>query len=815
MVYPRNFENKIEFDVIRQMIWANCISQMGKELVDKMQFSIRLEEIKLLLDQTIEFKQLFDEGKNFPSQDYFDLRDELQQVKIEGTYLAQEVLFDLKTSLEIINDIALIFHNLNPKDYPNLREIGERIILAPFIIKNISFIVDDSGEIKDHASPELATIRKKIGDKEKAANRKIIQALKSAKSSGWIADDVEISIRDGRQVIPIPVSHKRRIQGLILDESSTGQTVFIEPGDVLEINNEIREFQGAERREIIRILKQFTSELRPFIPELINAYKELGLIDFIRAKAKFAIKINGNKPTLKENPLVNWNEAIHPLLYLNHTKLNKPIIPLSISLDAENRILVISGPNAGGKSVCLKSVGLLQYMVQCGLPIPVKDDSTAGIFEHIFIDIGDEQSLESDLSTYSSHLLNMKNLVLKGDDKSLFLIDEFGTGTEPQLGGAIAEAILEKLNEKKCFGVVTTHYSNLKLLARQGNGIVNGAMLFDSQKMEPLYQLVIGKPGSSFAFEIARKIGFPREILQQAEQKTGKKQLDFDEQLQQLDIEKKEIDRKKQEFQVADTFINELVKKYETLLNDLESKKKNILADAQKEAFDLINSSNKLIENTIREIKESNADKQKTKEVREELTVKKEKLKSDLQKVSFNLKSKHTEKGLNKNVEGEKKVIEKKIRVGDIVNLPEENANGEVISVNGNEVVIAFNSITLKTDLKKVEKIIDKESKKSTSNLQKTFRSGIYDKLNDKLTNFSFQLDIRGVRGEEAIEKVKQYIDDALILNMREIKILHGKGHGILRTITHDYLATVPEVKEFRDEHIERGGHGVTLVILK
>ena len=815
MVYPRNFEQKIEFDVIRQMVRSNCISPMGEELVDKIQFTIQVETIKLLLDQTIEFKKLFEEGINFPAQDYFDLRDELHKVKIEGTYVAQEVLFDLKTSLEVIHNVALTIHDLPEKDYPNLRLIGERINLEPFILKSISLIVDDKGGIKDHASPELTSIRKKMGDKEKAANRKIIQALKSAKTAGWVADDVEISIRDGRQVIPIPATHKRRIQGLILDESSTGQTVFLEPGEVLEINNEIRELKGAERREIIRILKNFTGEIRPFLPDMIMAYKELGLIDFIRAKAKFAMQINGNKPVLKATPFIKWNDAVHPLLFLNHQKQNKSIIPLSISLDGDNRILVISGPNAGGKSVCLKTVGLLQYMLQCGLPIPVQDDSTSGIFENIFIDIGDEQSLESDLSTYSSHLLNMKNLVLKGDEKSLFLIDEFGTGTEPQLGGAIAEAILEELNEKKCFGVVTTHYSNLKLLARQGNGIVNGAMLFDTQKMEPLYQLVIGKPGSSFAFEIARKIGFPKNILQQAEKKTGKKQLDFDEQLQQLDIEKKELDRKKQEFQVADTFVNELVEKYESLLNDLESKKKTILANAQKEAFDLINSSNKLIENTVREIKESKADKLKTRELRNKLAAKKEKLQDDLQQVIKDSSNKSLGKVADETIGEEDQKISKKIWIGDIVNLPEQNVNGEVLSVQGDEIVIGFNSITLKTNLKKVKKIKDKENKKPASNLPKTNRSGVYDNLNDKLTNFSFQLDIRGVRGEEALQKVKQYIDDALILNMREIKILHGKGHGILRSLVHDYLRNLPEVKEFRDEHIERGGHGITLVILK
>jgi len=815
MIYPGNFERKIEFDTVREMVRKNCISRMGAEYIEELNFTSDFDKIQLWLNETMEFKIILDNSSGFPAQDYFDMRDELQRITIEGTFISPDLLFDLKTSLSAINDVATFLVKFNVASIPYLKNIAPGISVEPFILKHLSSILDDKGNIRNNASEELAVIRKKLIDKEKAVDKKINQILRSAKQSGWVADNAEVTIRDGRQAIPLPASHKRKIQGLILDESATGQTVFMEPGEVLSINNEIRELKGAERREIIRILKVFTEELRPFVPELILAYKELGRIDFIRAKAKFANLIKAVKPIISANPELNWKNAVHPLLYLNHKKQNKPVVPLDISLDTEDRILVISGPNAGGKSVCLKTVGLLQYMVQCGLPVPVKEDSVSGIFNNLFIDIGDEQSLENDLSTYSSHLLNMKNFVLHGDNKTLFLVDEFGTGTEPQLGGAIAEAVLEKLNNNSCFGVITTHYSNLKLLAREGNGIVNGAMLFDTNKMEPLYQLVIGKPGSSFAFEIARKIGFPKNVLKEAEQKTGKKQLDFDEQLQQLDIEKQQLNHQQQEFKVADSFLSELIEKYENLKNDLEEKKKKIIEDAHDEAFKLIESSNKLIEHTIKEIRESQAEKEKTRKLRKEVWSKKEKLKKDIHSIKNQKENTSIEKDKTSDKKQEEKAQDDKIRVGDTVQIPDQDITGEVLSISGDEIVLGFNSITFRTQIEKVNKINPKENKKPTSKSRKAGYAKIANDMNDKLANFQFQLDVRGKRGEEAVELVRQYIDDAILLNMKEIKILHGKGHGILRTLVHDYLRTIPEIKQFKDEHIERGGHGITVVILK
>lgn len=812
MIYPPNFEEKIEFDAVRAIVYDFCISSMGRGHVEKIRMNTSLSSISSWLDQTMEFVGILEEGSGFPSQDYFDLREELTRIKIDGTFISPENMFDLNSSLKTITDIIRFIKNYSNKKIPQLQSIVADIYIEEGILEEMNSILDERGHIRDKASAELYDIRKKLIQKEKSVNHKIAQNLRIAKQNGWVANDVEITIREGRQVIPMPAAHKRKVQGLVLDESATGQTVFIEPGDVLEINNDIRELRSAERREIIKILKKFSEYIRPNIPFLIEAYLILGNIDFIRAKAKFTLQIKGKKPDIKQQPQLDWKEAIHPLLYLSHQKQKKKVVPLSIKLDSTDRILVISGPNAGGKSVCLKTVGLLQYMLQCGFPIPINDGSVSGIFKHLFIDIGDEQSLENDLSTYSSHLLNMKNLVIKNEPFTLFLIDEFGTGTEPRLGGAIAEAILERLNEKKYFGVITTHYSNLKLLAKNGNGIINGAMLYDTEKMEALYELVIGKPGSSFAFEIARKIGFPQELLQNAELKTGKKQLDFDQQLQQLDVEKRGLEKKKQEFTVADSFLSEIIEKYENLKEDLEAQKKKIIIDAKTEALELLKSSNKLIEHTIKEIRESDAEKKKTLQLRKELWASKEKMKNQLgEEIKENKKS--SEKKKEKKIKKSQK--DAKIHVGDMVRLSEQDIQGEVLSIHGDEVVMGFNSISFRTQLNKVEKL-NPENKSKSSNLNKkgTY-SGIVNGMNDKLANFSFQLDVRGMRGEEAVEKVRQYIDDAILLNIKDVKILHGKGQGILRNMIHDYLKSIQEVSQYKDEHIERGGHGITVVILK
>ncbi len=811
VIYPKNFETKTGFDKVRQMIRDNCLSTIGAHYVDKLGFTTDGALLRQMLDQTEEFRQLIRDESGFPSQDYFDLTPELHRIKIEGSYIEQENLFDLKSSLTTIYEIILFFKKADTLKYPNLIRLAENIVVDKIIITKIGDIVDDKGNIKSNASAKLAEIRRALSKEQASVDRKVRKALSEARRAGWTPADTEVTIRDGRPVIPIAAAHKRAIKGFIHDESATGQTVYVEPEEVFEIHNRIRELENAERREIINILKDFSEFIRPEIPNLLSAYKFLGLIDFIRAKAHFALKINAVRPVISNQPAIKWNEAVHPLLYLSHKKQNKPVVPLDIHLDNTNRILVISGPNAGGKSVCLTTVGLLQYMLQCGLLIPVKEGSESGIFKNLFIDIGDEQSLENDLSTYSSHLLNMKHFVNYSDRQTLFLIDEFGTGTEPQLGGAIAESVLEKLNANKAFGVVTTHYSNLKLMSKEGNGIVNGAMLFDTKAMQPLFRLKTGKPGSSFAFEIARKIGFPKEVLKNAEKKTGKKQLDFDEQLQQLDIERKELEKKKEEVSVADGFLSEMIDKYEKLSKELKLKREDIIRKAQQEALKIVESSNRLVENTIKEIKEAQADKEKTKELRR-------KLKNEQEKIVKKLKPEKktgTEKQKRKKVSDDSKtVVQEPVKVGDIVKLKEQGVTAEVISLKGNDVVLSFNSVTLKTTIDKVEKT-DKRKIKHKPVPGRNRYSSYTDEINRKMANFNLQIDVRGKRGEEALDIVKQYIDDAVLLNIGEVRILHGKGYGILRSLIHDYLGTIPEIKHFKDEHIERGGHGITVVVFK
>lgn len=559
-------------------------------------------------------------NEKFPTENYFDLTDELSRISIEGTYMEKEALFELKRSLNTINDCIQFFRKDKEQRFPQLKELSSSVEIDKSIIKQLDSILDDKGNIRDDASPELAEIRKDISRKQISVNKKLHQLMGHVRRQGWAPDDIELTVRNGRTVIPMLASYKRNIRGFVHDESASGHTVFIEPEEAFDINNEIRELENAERREIIRILLSFTDAIRPQIEELIKCYHFLGIVDFIRAKALYALQTNSQKPDTSSKSLINWIKAKHPLLYLSHKLQKKEVVPLNIKLDEKQRILVISGPNAGGKSVCLKTVGLLQYMLQSGMLVPMEICSETGIFSNIFIDIGDEQSLENDLSTYSSHLLNMRHFMGYADEKTLFLIDEFGTGTEPSLGGAIAESILEKLNSKKSFGVITTHYANLKLLADREDGIANGAMLFDSDKMKPLFELSIGKPGSSFAFEIAETIGLQKDVLKKAKEKAGTKQISFDKQLQNLDVQKKELDQKETQLKVADDFLSEMIDKYQNLYNELEKRKKEIISNAKEEAASLIGNTNKIIEKTIKEIKESQAEKGKTNDVRKKLS---------------------------------------------------------------------------------------------------------------------------------------------------------------------------------------------------
>lgn len=800
MIYPARFEEKIGFDKIRELITNECLSPMGEQFVKKIRFSSNVEAITKMLEQAEEFKQILQFGKPFPTSDFFDMRESLRGVQPPGSYLEKESLFDLRASLRTISEVLLYIDKLNIAEFPQIKMMMAELFFPKNIYQAANSIIDDKGEIKDNASDKLYEIRKKIITKQRQVLRATKKAYDLAKRSGWIPENADITVRNGRSVIPVKASDKTALHGFIHDESATGQTVFVEPGESFEINNEIRELENDERREIIKILTLFTDHLRPYLNDLFKLYRFLGLIDFIRAKALFSIKTEALKPVITAEKKVELYKAKHPLLFLAHKVQYKTVVPLDLQLDTENRILVISGPNAGGKSVCLKTVGLLQYMLQCGLPIPVKENSEMFLFDRIFIDIGDEQSLENDLSTYSSHLLNMKYFLRNSNQNTLFLIDEFGTGTEPQLGGSIAESVLEELNNKGSFGIITTHYTNLKIIAEKRHGMVNGAMLFDSKEMQPLYKLQIGKPGSSFTFEIARKIGFPKYVLQKAKKKSGSKAVSFDQQLQQLELEKLKIEKKEKELLLTEHKLTEALTKYELLKKNIEQSKKSILEQANQKALEIIESSNKAIEKTIREIKEGKADKIITREIRQKLELKKEKLKK--KKVVGSTKS----TGIRlKNIEDNKPVP------GDSVTIKDSDIVGKLISIDGDDALVNVNSIRLRTTASKLKK--SKSEPKSSSRHFKASQRGIM--INKKAANFNLSIDLRGKRAEEAMSILRKYIDDAILLNIKEVSILHGKGYGILRDIIREYLQSVQEIHRFGDAPLNMGGSGITKIMFK
>ncbi len=801
MIYPDNFEFKIGFDSIRKLLSEACISDLGKEYVNKIRLTTNILLLKRLHKQVTEFRHILNFGKPFPVSGYFDLRYELNRLKTEGTYISAEELFNLKSSLETISNIISFFKKTETEQYEELKKLMTDFEFPQEILTKAKTIIDEKGNIKDTASGELASIRAKIAGKQRQIIAETRKAFSKAKQNGYLPEGSEITIRNGRAVIPVKASDKRAIKGFIHDESSSGQTVFIEPITSFEINNEIIELENKERREIIKILTNFSNVLRPEIYNLLNAYRFLGIIDFIRAKAVVASSLNASSPTIDRNGEAVLTKAYHPLLMISHKKINKEVVPVDISLNKANRILIISGPNAGGKSVCMKTFGLLQYMFQCGLQIPASPDSRLPVFENIFLDIGDEQSLENDLSTYSSHLLNMKFFLKNANSKTLFLIDEFGTGTEPHLGAAIAEATLEQLAHKKAYGIITTHYTNIKLAADRIKGLINGAMLFDTEKMQPLYILKTGKPGSSFAFEIANKIGFPEDVLNRAKKKSGGKHLVFDKQLQQLETDKLSMEEKQKYIERKESEILNLENKYKELLSKLEKEKKEIIKKAKIEALEIIEKSNKEIEKTIKEIKEAKADKNKTKTARNELEKKKSKLQSEVSK----------EKKIKKNTEIKRDVENKKIKEGDFVEIKGMDVVGEVIRIENKDVSVNVNNVILNTSLEKLVKT----DKKPKNAVKKISKNNIINEINEKAANFELTLDLRGKRGEEALEILARYIDDAILLNIKEISILHGKGYGILRELIRDFLKNIKEIKWFGDAHIERGGAGITRVVFK
>ena len=796
MIYPTNFEQKIGFAGIRQMLSDHCISPMGLERVEEMSFSSDMATIVVSLEQTDEFIGLLQTGVPFPMRDFHDLREAFHNIQIDGTCLGVDDLFALKPSLNVVEAILRYGHSESADATPRIKALIEDIYIDRSIFTEVNRLVDDKGEIPDNASTELLEIRQSIRRKQGGIEKRIRQIMGDAKTAGWVDPKAELTVRDGRLVIPVKAGDKRAIRGFIHDESATGQTVYIEPAEIFDTSNEIKELEYAERREIHRILLAFTRLLRPYLSELHKAWDMLGELDFIRAKALLANEIGGVKPEILDQPCFNWQQACHPLLEQKLKAQGKHVVPLDLQLNENERILVISGPNAGGKSVCLKTTGLLQYMLQCGLMPPMRIDSQCGLFDSLFIDIGDEQSILDDLSTYSSHLINMKALLEQADEKTLFLIDEFGTGTEPQLGGAIAEAILLELNKKQAFGMVTTHYANLKLLADNHQGIINGAMLFDTKFMQPMYIMMTGKPGSSFAFEIAKKIGFPRQILDDAANITGDQHLKFEKQLQQLEVDKKAIRKKEQDLRIADQLLTEVVEKYKNLLAELEGKKKQYLRDAAAEAQELIQKANSQIERTIKEIKEAQAEKTKTKEIRQNL----EKTKQEIaQKAKEVAEEKKKEDG------------EVVLKVGDTVCIDDMQVVGEILAITDTDATILFDSIRLRTSPDKLRKVSRAEARKTQRNWQK----GIAADLSEKAEHFDLTLDVRGHRAEEALDIVDKYLDEAKLLSIKEVSILHGKGNGILRKLIREKLSHMREVERFCDASLETGGTGITRVYFR
>ncbi len=870
MIYPQNFEQKIGFTEIRHLLNQHCLSPLGLQRVSEMRFSADVRLLRERQKHTQEFLSIMEEEDNFPDQNFFDIRNSIKRIRIEGTFLDEQELFDLKRSLETIVGITNILNkgkgdqileqiemqtvpdetvdqqtveeDFKDEDfkYPALHRLSKDVKTFPQLAKRIDAILDKFGKIKDNASPELLRIRREIAATEGSISRMLHNILRNAQQDGIVEKDITPTLRDGRLVIPVAPAMKRKIKGIVHDESATGKTVFIEPAEVVEANNRIRELEGDERREIIRILQEFAAQVRPYTQDILHSYGFLADIDFIRAKAHFARQIHGITPYLSGKPVIDWTMAIHPLLQLTLSKHGKKVVPLDIELNGRQRILIISGPNAGGKSVCLKTVGLLQYMLQCGLPVPIGENSKTGVFGSIFIDIGDEQSIEDDLSTYSSHLLNMKNMMKHCGGTSLLLIDEFGGGTEPQIGGAIAEAVLKRFNQKKAFAVITTHYQNLKHFAEDHEGVVNGAMLYDRQQMQALFQLQIGNPGSSFAVEIARKIGIPEEVIADASDIVGREYINADKYLQDIVRDKRYWENKRQNIHQREKQMEQTIARYESEIAELQQSRKEIIKKAKEQAEQLLHESNAKIENTIKMIKEAQAEKEKTKNVRQELDEFKNKLEDierqhqedkiarkmqqiiDRQKRQAERKEKKTQEAERKVLadaektarEAQEKALQAKpLAVGDTVRIKGQTTVGTIEDIEGKTVIVTFGMMRTNVQYDRLERATPPPTKatdRATTFVSKQTQDSVYEK---KL-QFKQDIDVRGMRGDEAINAVTYFIDDAILLGMSRVRILHGTGTGILRTLIRQYLNTIPGVKSFKDEHVQFGGAGITVVDL-
>lgn len=795
MPYPQSIELKLEFNQIKELVAKKCISTLGQQYIDKIKFNNRFDIIEKMLWQVKDFKNLLETDLPFPNEHFHDVFPYFRKAKIEGMWLLEEELYKLKLTIQSFLQIAKYFRD-RPEKYQNLNSLLEGLLYNDLIVRRIERILDNEGVMKPNASPELAKISAKINDKEKEVRRRIQSIYDKGAKNNHIAEDLEITIRDGRLVLPVLAEFKRSIPGFVHDESNTGQTVYVEPTECFEMNNLLRELQIAYRRERERILLEITDQIRPEIPELDKNIQRMGLFDFIRAKALFAIDLDADLPAISKQPNMVLRTAFHPLLKLNQQKSKLSIVPLNIELNAENRIAVISGPNAGGKSVCLKTVGLLQFMFQSGFLVPASPDSEMCVFKDIMVDIGDEQSIENDLSTYSSHLLRMKYFTDFADGKTLFLIDEFGMGTDPQFGGPLAEAILNHINRKNSFGVVTTHFSNLKNFANNTKGLINASMLFDNDKLQPLYQLEMGKPGSSYAFEIATKTGLAQSIINYAKDRVGVKQKRVDDLLIEVEKEQKQVVDLRQRFAEKEAKANALLEKYAALKEEIEVNKKLLIKQAKQEALAIVTEANSKIEATIREIKQNQADTETQRKARTEI-------KETIQELKDFAKQE-----IIKEEKNDPKPIKGDINIGSSVVVSGQQSIGEVLEINKTKAVVAFGNLHTTVDLKKLQvvaKSAEKELKKMSEGVN----------LNDKMKDFRPELNIIGTRGDEAMRRLDLFIDDAYLLGVKQIRIVHGKGYGILRTLVRDSLKRNPLVSSVQNENIEFGGDGACIVMMK
>ena len=881
MIYPKNFESKIGFDEIRRLLKEHCLSTLGKERVDELGFSEQAATVNEWLEQVREFRRLQQATEKPELNFFFDVRESVARIRLENTHLEEEELWDLRRSLETIGVVVNFLNcsedaereGFEPRyEYPALHRLAEDVQTFPAMIRRIDSILDKFGKIKDSASMVLAGIRHDIEQTSGGISRTLYTILHAAQRDGLVAQDVAPTMRDGRLMIPVAPGLKRRIKGIVHDESATGKTVFIEPAEVVEANNKVRELEAAERREIIRILTVFSDELRPHVQEVLDSYRFLAQIDLIQAKANMAEQMQAFEPEVQETPVMDWIRAIHPLLQRSLAKQGKKVVPLDIRLTSPDlpqgeeelarsnqqtatgtplhgrgrgRSLIISGPNAGGKSVCLKTVGLLQYMLQCGLSVPIGDRSTCGVFQNIMIDIGDEQSIADDLSTYSSHLLNMKNMMKQANERTLLLIDEFGGGTEPTIGGAIAEAVLKQFWKKRAFGVITTHYQNLKHFAEDHPGVVNGAMLYDRHQMQALFQLSIGQPGSSFAIEIARKTGIPEEVINDASEIVGSDYIQSDKYLQDIVRDKRYWEGKRQTIHQHEKRLEATGERLDASLEEIERERKAILKRAQQQAEELLSEANRRIENAIREIKEAQAEKEYTRLVREELNQFREQVVNDdtrglmseedfarklrqMEERKARKQQRKTEKDAQQKATSEKLAERARasmndehrpLQPGDSVRIKGTTSVGEIEAIQGKLVTVIFGGLKSKVKLEQLERTspsasqgggtVDKHAHLAIQTSHMTRAT-----MEDRKQNFHQDLDVRGMRGDEAVDTVMHFIDDAILMGMSRVRILHGTGTGILRQLIRQYLNTVPNVKKAKDEHVQFGGAGITVVDL-